>query len=105
MRAYRFSPPQTVLPGRAGSERKAASFWVSRTMAVVVAALGWYSLEAAANQGSRVGEAVLMPVIAASLTGFGLLVTVIDLWYRKRVGWLMAMVLLYTLALVELLSG
>jgi hypothetical protein len=71
----------------------------------VVAALGWYSLDAAATQGSHAGEAVLMPVIAASLTGFGLLLAAIDLWYRKHVGWLMAMVLLYALAFVQLLSG
>mgnify|MGYP005809952037 CR=1 FL=1 len=103
MRGYRFSPPQTAAPDPDRGRVKPVR--VARWTAAVVAGLGCYSLEAAAHQGSRPAEAVLLPVMAASLVGLGLLIAAMDLWYRKRAGWFVAMVLLYALALVQLLSG
>lgn len=100
MRAYRFSPPQIVAPEFAALDRKQSSLAPAvKAVAVLVAVSGLYSLVLAA------GARELSAGLAASLAGFGLELSAVDLWNRKRWGWRAALALLYALALFHLIAG
>lgn len=102
MRAYRFSPPETVVAAAGHPEPVAAN--APREIVPQSAALlagSWGACQMAAAAGNPgVGPALLL-----ATTGFGLMLGAAGIWGGRRWAWLVSAGLLAVLAVYRLLEG